>query len=29
MRRDPIVFYAAIPLYEDELDDNGCTEVRY
>lgn len=27
MRRDPILFYAAIPLYEDELADNGTAEV--
>lgn len=27
MRRDPILFYDAITLYEDELDDNGSTEV--
>ncbi|KAI6190178.1 TIP41-like protein [Aphelenchoides bicaudatus] len=27
MQRDPILFYGAIPLYEDELADNGCAEM--
>lgn len=27
MRQDPILFYAEIPLYEDELHDNGMSQV--
>lgn len=26
-RRDPIVFYAQMTLYEDELADHGCSQV--
>lgn len=26
-RQDPILFYAEIPLYEDELHDNGMSQV--
>lgn len=27
MRQDPILFYAEIPLYEDELHDNGASHL--
>ena len=26
-RQDPILFYAEVPLYEDELHDNGMSQV--
>ena len=26
-QRDPLNFYDVVPLYEDELADNGCAEV--
>ena len=26
-RPDPILFYAEIPLFEDELHDNGCSSL--
>ena len=25
---DPLLFYETVPLYEDELADNGCAEVQ-
>lgn len=27
MRREPILYYAEIPLYESELDDNGASQL--
>lgn len=27
MARDPILFYAEVPLYESELDDNGSSQL--
>lgn len=27
LQREPILFYAEIPLYESELDDNGTSQL--
>ena len=27
LEREPILFYADIPLYESELDDNGASQL--